>query len=471
MSVLIVGNGIAGLAAAVELLERGTAVEIVTRLPLSATESVARRGGFDVDDEPERHAEELGNPSFLGVATEAHTIFERLVGLDVPFRDERVRSLKTKRARTAHVGSATAHHLGRRLAARLRQLGCVIREGLELIRLVLDDSSEVHGVILRDLRTGKLEALAANRVCLATGGYAGLFDEAHPARNHGAALGRVFRQGAALEISGTTSLELAWDRGGVSSSLPEVLFANGVTLVTANERIEIDPETTSFHELALRVGDGARLDLSLADASVLEEVAGATLDAISEHHRDDSVVTHTRPARSLGGLRVTDGEACGISGLFAVGGASSRFHREKSAAGTALLVDLWAARKLAEHLTTTEHSDVGELAPELVASTDQRLVDRARRARVADGEAPVFLRKELARLCRNGASEDELSSFTERLSNAKCPDAELPCSPSFSLLLELEDALLVARAVAFVNGRPGCVRCTEDGRLEREDAS
>jgi succinate dehydrogenase/fumarate reductase flavoprotein subunit len=471
MSVLIVGNGIAGLATAVELLERGTAVEVVTRLPMSATESAARRGGFDVDDEPERHAEELGNPRFLEVAKDAHTLFDRLLGLDVPFRDERVRSLKAKRARTAHVGSATAHHVGRRLAARLRQLGCVPREGLELIRLVLDDASAVRGVILRDLRTGKLEALSANRVCLATGSYAGLFDDTHPTRNHGAALGRVFRQGAALEISGTTSLELAWDRGGVSASLPEVLFANGATLATASEQIEIDPETTSFHELALRVGDGARLVLSSADPSLLDEIAGGTLDAISEHHRDQPIMVRARPARSLGGLCVTDGEACGISGLFAVGGASARFHRERSSGGTALLLDLWAARKLAEHLTTTGHDDLDELDPDLVTSTNERIVDRARRAREADGESPVLLRKELARLCRKGASEEALSSFAERSSNAKCPDAELPFSPSFSLLLELEDALLVARAVAFVNGRPGCVRCTEDGRLERDDAS
>lgn len=467
---LIVGNGIAGLAAAVELLERGVSVEIVTRVPASATESVARRGGFDVDDEPELHAEDLGNAAFLEVARAAPALFERLVGLDVPFASERVRSLKTSRARTAHVGSATAHHVSRRLQARLRHFDCIPREGLELMRLVLDDDKRVRGVLLRDLRTGKVEAIATNRVCLATGSYTGLFDDAHPTRNHGAALGRVFRQGAGLDVSGTTSLELAWDRGGVSAALPEALFANGATLAKGNEQIEINPVTTSFHELALRVGDGARLVLSDADPSVLDEIAGATLEAISEQHLDEPVLTRARPARALGGLRVSDGEACSIPGLFALGGASARFHREKPAAGTALLVDLWAARQLAEHLETTTN-DADDLDPDLVKSTEERLVERARRASEADGESPLRLRKELARLCRKGSTEDALTSFAERLGNASCPDALFSCSPSFTLLLELEDALLVARAVAFANRQPGCVRCTEDGRLERENDS
>lgn len=465
MTVLVVGNGIAGQAAAVELLARGLSVSIVTDLPASASESAARRGGFDVDDDPERHVADVGNPEFLDVAKDAHEIFEQLRHLDVPFSSTRTQSLGAQNARTALVDVSTAHHVSRRLSARLRHFGCAPREGREFVRLVLDDSNRVRGALFRNRRTGKLEAVAAEAVCLATGGYAGLFDPVHPGRVRGAALGRVFRQGALLEISGGVRLELGWDRGGVPTALPEVLFANGVMLESEAGPIEFDPKTTTFHALAVRA-PRAKLVLSTADAAVLDELAGSTLAAMA-----GDLTTLTIPARSLGGLQVREGEATSIPGLFAVGGASARFHREKSCSGNALLVDLWAARKLAETLANESREPAEELEPALLERAEEQLTERRDRARDADGESPFALRRALAESCSDRANSAALEVFADRLRNAPCPDADLPSSPSFSLLRELEDALCIARAVLLVNGESVCVRCTDDGRLERVAAS
>lgn len=469
MTVLVVGNGIAGQAAAVELLARGVSVQIVTDLPAPASESVARRGGFDVDDEPERHAAELANPEFLDVAAEANALFEELRHLDVPFSPNRALCLGTEHARTAHVGVATAHHVSRRLSARLRHFASQPREGRELWRLVLDDVGRVRGALFHDRRTGKLESVAAQAVCLATGGYAGLFDPEHAARGIGAALGRVFRQGARLELSGGARLELGWNRGGVPTALPEVLFANGARLTTETGPVEFSAKTTSFHELAL-LAPRAKLVLPTKGASVLDELAGSVLRAIAEHETDGEPNTLARPARSLGGLEVQTGEAASIPGLFAIGGASARFHREKCYAGNALLVDLWAARRLAEKLANERRETADEIEPRVVERAEERLADRRARALKAEGESPFALRIALAELCREGASSDALDAFTERLGDAACPDAGLPFSPSFSLLLQLEDALLLARAVTLANGENTSVCCSEDGRVRRVEA-
>jgi succinate dehydrogenase/fumarate reductase flavoprotein subunit len=475
MTVVVVGEGIAGQATAVALRERDLPVTLVTSLSACASESSSRRAGFDAalgeDDDAETHTRDLGDTELLGVCQEARELFLALTRLDVPFAPERVKGLGASRARTAHVGSSTARHVSRRLSRRLRQLGCVRREGWDFVRLVLDDGGHVAGVLILERKSGRTDVIATPSVCLATGGYAGLFDSEHPARGRGAALGAVFRQGAALEVSGSVAFEIGYDAGGIPRALPDVLFAHGASLSSEREKLSWDPDTTRVHDLALRLGDESELDLSGADSSLLSQLAGTSLAAARDltgiDPYSDPLPVRKVPARSLGGVSVGVGEQSSIPGLYAVGGASARHHRAKTVAGTALLVDLSAARALAEKVRAQHRGDPDELDPELARLAGEKLADRRARAKSAEGESPHRLRTALAELLCGSPQASELEEFRDRLREASCPDADLGFSPTFTLLTELEDALALGHATLLARDEPTTIRCTDDGALER----
>ncbi len=268
---IVIGEGISGQATALELLERNIPVLLITGDPAPHTESAARRSGIDAaigeGDDPERHARDLGSERALDLCRAAPELLERLSAVGVPFLREKsgpslARSLGQSIPRTAHAGSRTASHVSRRLAARLRSFdGSALErhEGWDVVRFLSNDSGRIAGVVARDRRTGLAKAFGADGVCLATGGYAGLFDAHSSTRSRGTALGAAFRHGALLEISGTFTQEIGYAAGGLARALPDVLFANGAKL-WADDPLDWDPTTSSLDDLARSIGDGAELE-------------------------------------------------------------------------------------------------------------------------------------------------------------------------------------------------------------------
>lgn len=192
-SALVVGEGIAGLATAVELLELGAPVVLLAREPAEHAESTHRHDGVEAalgdDDDPARHADDLvalageaARPFLQAMTQAAPALVERLERLDVPFERTRKGELArvmltgSSRARSHHAGALTARHVSRRLAAlALRHEALERHVGWSVVDLVLDDDGVARGVVAQCFATGEQRAFAADGVCFAGGGHAGLF--------------------------------------------------------------------------------------------------------------------------------------------------------------------------------------------------------------------------------------------------------------------------------------------------------
>jgi succinate dehydrogenase/fumarate reductase flavoprotein subunit len=464
--VLVLGEGIAGQAAAVALCERGVPVRALALEPAPASESVANREGLDAalddGDTPEQHAADLlalaggaGNEAaILALCQAAPGIAQRLSALGVPFernRDGAFRLLETRgssRARTLSVSTLTACHVSRRLSARMRAFeasGELVRAvGVELMRLVLDDSGTVIGVVTRDVVTGELSVHPANGVCLATGGFLGLHAADQLAvRPLGGALARVHRAGAALENLSSTSRGLGYRAAGTVRVLPEALVALGALS---------DDETV--------------LDLTSAQRSDARARAGPALQALLESTGKDALHEPIRVVqvvtRTLGGLRVgfdpvsdsPENMATTLPGLYALGGAAALVRGRAESPGTRLLEALDGAARVARALASyRETSELDRAAGAEAALEDALDGERARigelfeqAASRSDGDTPHQLARALATAVSGGSAEG-LERVAERLASAHLADGSPLANASFRLLLEVTDVLPLGRAI------------------------
>ncbi len=212
-------------------------------------------------------------------------------------------------------------------------------------------------------------------------------------------------------------------------------------------------------------------NLSDADFSSISELAADALREVAARTgRDpyfDRLPVFALPSRALGGLSVDAEQRTSLEGLYAVGGASAAYVKERTHAGTALLSDLFCARAAAMALEAARTNELSTLDESASTDAEQRLVTRAERARSEDGESAFALRRELARGLAGG-DEAFLDEFRDRLFRASCVDEMNAPSASLSLLMELDDLLLLGRAVVCAgHGSDVRVRCTAEGEVVR----
>lgn len=199
-AIAVVGAGAAGLLAALELAERGVAVDLYAQ-------GAARRGptasagrwlaaapldtGADDRGEEEAHVADVvaasggtaDAPVVRAIVRAAPSIAEALVRRGVPFqrRDDgrvaREEGSGHRAARLLHADAATGFHVVHALDLALAHAiagGAPAQrhEGWELVAIVTDDAGVAVGVVVQDLRTMEIRARAASAVILATGGFA-----------------------------------------------------------------------------------------------------------------------------------------------------------------------------------------------------------------------------------------------------------------------------------------------------------
>lgn len=184
--VIVVGGGLAGLAAAVAAAERGTEVALWSKTHPLASPSVAATGGINAalgdDDSWETHAADT-LAAACGVAdadavalvcSEAGDEVRRLESFGVPFNRDVEGWLGTKplaggsTARTLFAGDHTGRAMVQALWQRAERLGVALREPVVLLRVVVSDG-RCHGALGFDVRTGEV-VRAHGAVLLATGG-------------------------------------------------------------------------------------------------------------------------------------------------------------------------------------------------------------------------------------------------------------------------------------------------------------
>ena len=194
--VLVVGGGLAGLRAAVGLAERWN-VAVISKVHPVRSHSGAAQGGLNAalgnapdgrDDSPERHtfdtikgsdylADQAAVAAMCGLAPETVYELDRWGALFSRFPDGAVAQRPFGGGgfpRTCYAADRTGHVLLQTLFEQAVKRKIVVYPERLVTQLAVADG-QCHGLVAYDLRSGRLEPLAARVCLLATGGYGRIF--------------------------------------------------------------------------------------------------------------------------------------------------------------------------------------------------------------------------------------------------------------------------------------------------------
>jgi succinate dehydrogenase / fumarate reductase flavoprotein subunit len=220
--IIVVGGGLAGLAAVIKIAEAGGTVDLFSIVPVKRSHSVCAQGGINAakdlkgeGDSTDKHFDDtiyggdfLANQTPVKAMCEAApAIIDLLDRMGVPFNRTPEGLLDFRRfggtlyQRTAFAGATTGQQLLYALDEQVRRHeadGKVKKyEGWEFLSAILDSKGVTRGITALDLRTMELKAFPADAVILATGGNGAIFGKStNSVVCTGAANSAVFQQGA-----------------------------------------------------------------------------------------------------------------------------------------------------------------------------------------------------------------------------------------------------------------------------------
>lgn len=233
--VAVVGGGVAGLMAALELAMARVPVDLISVVPVRRSHSVLARGGMlagpdphDPEEDVQRLFQELvaaggflaHQPPVLGMLEAAPGLAELFDRMGVPFHRTPEglldrRALNGSRApRAVFSGATTGQQVLYALDEQLRRLSLepviddrglrLVGEGLvrkleywDFLRIVTDDAGHCVGLVAQDVRSMAIKAFPYDAVLLATGGPGGVFaGSAFSTSSTGSAVAAVVEQGA-----------------------------------------------------------------------------------------------------------------------------------------------------------------------------------------------------------------------------------------------------------------------------------
>lgn len=221
--VLVVGGGLAGLAAAMKLAEGGVDVDVMSLTPVKRSHSVCAQGGINSVNELTRQqgdneAKHLDDTVYGGdflqhqppvkeMTDWGPRIIDLMDRIGVPFnrtaegfRDQR-RFGGTLFKRTAFAGATTGQQLLYALDEQVRRWHAAgkitMYEGWDFLSPVLDDDGRCRGAIGQNLVSMEIRAFPADAVVLAVGGCGLIFGRSTMSMAcTGAAASRAARAGA-----------------------------------------------------------------------------------------------------------------------------------------------------------------------------------------------------------------------------------------------------------------------------------
>ncbi|TWT32261.1 Fumarate reductase flavoprotein subunit [Posidoniimonas corsicana] len=221
--VLVVGGGLAGLAATMKLAELGIKVDLMSLTPVKRSHSVCAQGGINSvndltrqqGDNEWKHLDDTvyggdflqHQPPVKEMAYWAPRIINLLDRLGVPFnrteegsRDQR-RFGGTLYKRTAFAGATTGQQLLYALDEQVRRWeveGLVTKyEGWDFLRPVVDDNGHCRGAVAQNLVTMEIRSFRADAVVLASGGCGLIYGRSTMSMAcNGGAVSRALQHGA-----------------------------------------------------------------------------------------------------------------------------------------------------------------------------------------------------------------------------------------------------------------------------------
>ena len=198
--IIVVGGGLAGLAATIKIAEMGGNADLFSIVPVKRSNSVCAQGGINAaknlkgeGDSTWQHFDDtvyggdfLGNqPPIKGMCEAAPAIIDLLDRMGVPFNRTPEGLLDFRRFggtlhhRTAFAGATTGQQLLYALDEQVRRYeseGKVTKyEGWEFLSAVLDGTGIARGICAIDLRTMEVRTFPADAIIMATGGIGAIF--------------------------------------------------------------------------------------------------------------------------------------------------------------------------------------------------------------------------------------------------------------------------------------------------------
>ena len=219
--IIVVGGGLAGLAAVIKIAEAGGSVDLFSIVPVKRSHSVCAQGGINAaknlkgeGDTTYKHFDDtiyggdfLANQTPVKAMCEAApAIIDLLDRMGVTFNRTPEGLLYFRRFggtlynRTAFAGATTGQQLLYALDEQVRRHeseGKVRKfEGWEFLSAVIDSKGVARGITALDLRTMELRSFPADAIILATGGIGAIFGKStNSVVCTGSAQSAVFQQG------------------------------------------------------------------------------------------------------------------------------------------------------------------------------------------------------------------------------------------------------------------------------------
>lgn len=381
--IVIIGAGLAGMRAALEVARHNLNCAIVTKVHPTRSHTVAAQGGINAalgeNDSWEAHTEDtIKGGDWLGdqdaielMCKEAYQDIMEVDGMGCLFsRDARGRIAQRPFGgagfpRTCYVADRTGHAILHTLYEQIMKSGVWIYEEWFALSLVVRDGV-CRGVIAMDIHTGRLHRLHSKAVILATGGYGRVYrDTTNSLINTGDGMVLALKAGAplmdmefvqfhptGLKSTGILVTEGARGEGGhlinsrgerfMQRYAPKMMELASRDIVCRAEQREIDE--------GMGVDGCVLLDLRhLGEAKINERLPQIRQLAIDFEGVDpvkEPVPVKPVAHYSMGGVKTDCNGATNIKGLYAVGEcACVSVHGANRLGGNSLLETLVFGRR------------------------------------------------------------------------------------------------------------------------------
>jgi succinate dehydrogenase / fumarate reductase flavoprotein subunit len=220
--IIVVGGGLAGLAAVIKIAEAGGTVDLFSIVPVKRSHSVCAQGGInaakDLKGEGDTVLKHFDDTVYGGdflanqtpvknMTAQGPAIIDLLDRMGVPFNRTPEGLLDFRRfggtlyQRTAFAGATTGQQLLYALDEQVRRYeseGKVTKyEGWEFLSAVLDDNGAARGICAMDLRSMETRTFAADAIIVCTGGNGAIFGKStNSVVCTGSAQSALYQQGA-----------------------------------------------------------------------------------------------------------------------------------------------------------------------------------------------------------------------------------------------------------------------------------
>lgn len=337
--IYVIGNGIAGLTAAISLRKNGYSVVVITKKVDGGSTYIAKGGiaaAIANDDSPCIHAKDTlkvgdglsDEKTVKYVTSEAPRAIKILEEWGFKFdTDLRLEGGHSNR-RVLHKTDETGRQIYNFLMAKVRELDIPLIED-ELLSLKVEEN-KLTGFI-----TKKRGSVEADKVILATGGYAYLWKfTSNQSTNIGDGMAIAFRAGAILaDMEFVQFHPTVTSLDGETFLLTETLRGDGGILINDreerfafkyHEKGELAPRDVLARAIYSEYLNGRQVFMDLSNIHDFEDKFPILNEYLKRHEKDKNVKIPVFPGAHFvdGGVRVNIRGETNVKGLYAIGEVS-----------------------------------------------------------------------------------------------------------------------------------------------------